>query len=137
MDVLLVKTDGNRLIAAYDSDLEKIKKLPIGETILCKITRPRNVLFHRKFFALLNLVFHNQEAYKNVDDLREDLIICAGFFTTRTNFYGETIKKAKSINFASMDEDEFSDLYNKVLDVIIDWFQFQRKEIIDNVASFY
>lgn len=135
MELLLVKNE-SAMIAAYDSDADKLARFGQGEMVLCKITRPRNIKFHRKFFALLNLVFHNQEAYTNIEDLREVLIIAAGFYTLRQNLDGVWQKKADSISFANMDEDTFSDLYNKVIDVVVKWIGCDRDDLLEAVAEF-
>lgn len=137
MEIMVVKTLSGGLKPAYDSDLEKFKKIPLNEKIRITYKKTRNIGFHRKFFALMNLVFQNQERYKFLDCLREDLIIEAGFFFEEVNLRGEVIKKAKSISFASMDENEFSELYNSVIDVIVEFFKFERQDIIDNIDQYF
>ena len=83
------------------------------------------------------MLFDNQERYNNVDDLREDLTIEAGFYPKRENIKGDVIKKANSISFASMDEFQFNELYNKTLDVIVKYFNFKKQDIIDNVEQYF
>ena len=137
MKILLVKTLNNSFKAAYDSDLERIKRIKAGEEILCEITRPRNIKFHRKFFALLNMVLNNQEIYNNIEDLRRDLTIEAGFFTERANWLGEVVKEPKSISFAAMDDDQFSEFYDAVINTIVRCFHFDKQDIIDNVSEYF
>jgi hypothetical protein len=55
----------------------------------------------------------------------------------RTNLHGEEIKKAKSISFASMDNDQFEEYYNAVLDQIVIHFNFGKQDIIDNVNQYF
>lgn len=137
MKFFVVKQLNNTLKVSFNSDYEKIKKLKVNEEYQCEIKRPRNIKFHRKFFALINMLFDNQEIYNNADDLRGDLIIEAGFYRVVTDFKGVEKKKPKSIKFSSMDEDEFSDLYNRVLDVIVQYFHFDKQSIIDNVEQYF
>lgn len=137
MELLLVKQLNNTFKCAYDSDLDKLKKVKANDIVSCTIKKPRNILFHRKFFALLNLVFQNQEIYQHLEDLRHDLTIEAGFFESRPNLYGEEIKKPKSISFAAMDEYEFNDFYSAVLDTIVRCFHFDRQDIIENVEQYF
>lgn len=137
MELYLVKQLNGSLLPAYDSDYEKVKKIKQGDTVKCEVTKPRNIKFHKKFFALMNLVYQNQERYEHIDDLREQLTIAAGYYTTTYTLEGVEQQKAKSISFAAMDELEFGELYNALLDVIIKYFHFDRIEIEQNLAEFY
>jgi len=137
MKLLLVKQFDNSFKVAYDSDYEKLKRIKPNEFVECEIKKKRNIMFHRKFFALINMVYSNQERYTNTTDLRNDITIEAGFYTIRENIQGETIKQANSISFASMDEHEFSDYYNKCLDVIVKYFKFDKQLIQDNIEQYF
>lgn len=137
MKLILVKQLNNTFKVAYDSDFEKLKYIKAGDKVMCEIRKPRNIGFHNKFFALIELVFQNQEVYKNKDDLRKDLIVEAGFYEQRVDFHGVVHHKPKSISFASMDEDEFQDLYNKVLDVIVQIFAWDKDDILDNIEQYF
>jgi len=137
MKVTLVKTLGGRIIAAYDDDKEKLNKIKAETMFVADVTMPRNIRFHKKYFALLNMVFQNQEIYRNLDDLRHDLTVEAGFYRERTNIYGEVVKEAESINFASMDDLKFSELYDRTIDVIVQHFHFDKQLIIDEVEQYY
>jgi len=122
---------------AYDSDFEISKKIKLNEPYEYEFKRPRNYKFHKKFFALVKMVFDNQEQYTNIEHLRKDLIIESGNYDLRHDLLGVEIREAKSISFASMSEDEFSELYNSVVDVIIKYFHFDKQEIADNVEQYY
>ena len=137
MELYLVKGLDNKFTCAYDSDYEKLKKIKPLQMVKCTITQPRNLGFHKKFFALIKMVYQNQEHYNNSDDLRHDLIVSAGFYETRVNFFGEEIQRAKSISFSSMKQDEFDELYNRVLDEIVKHFNFGKQDIIDNIEQFF
>lgn len=137
MELYLIKGLDNRFTVAHDSDYEKLKKIKPNEMVLCTITKPRNIGFHKKFFALMNMVFQNQEHYKNLDHLRHDLTVSAGFYTERVTVYGEVITEPKSISFSSMSEDEFQDLYNRVIDEIVKHFAFDKQDILDNIEQYF
>ena len=83
------------------------------------------------------MVYENQERYSNSDRLRKDLIIEAGFYDEWTDLQGVVQREAKSISFGSMKEDEFQDLYSRVIDVIVQYFHFEKQLIIDNVEQFF
>ena len=92
-------------------------------------------MFLRKYFALLNLAYDfwdpperepDKEWKKGVNPgksferFRKDVAIMAGFYDPVYRMNGDVVLEAKSISFASMDEDEFADLYSKTIDVLID-----------------
>lgn len=137
MKLTLVKNLNNTFSIAHNSDYEKAKKLKAGVQFECTVIKKRNYEFHKKYFALLNMLFENQEVYNNIDHLRKDLTVEAGFYEVRYNIKGEEIKEAKSVSFGSMKEEEFSDLYSKTLDAIVLHFNFEKQDIIDNVEQYF
>jgi len=135
--ITLVKADGNRFIPAYDSDWQMARKIKTGAIITVSFVKERNILLHKKFFSLINLVFDNQEIYTNIDDLRKDLTIEAGFYEEVSNmFTGEVYRKAKSINFSSMDDVEFSELYKAMIDTVVRVFGWSGKDIEENILEY-
>lgn len=137
MEISLVKLSDQTLKAAYDSDYERVIRMKVGEIYKCNVVMPRNYKFHKKMFALYNLVFENQELFDHIDDLRRELTIAAGFFETYHGLDGGLIKKAKSISFAEMEEDEFQDLYERTKDVICIHFRFTNELIEQNIHQYY
>ena len=126
MKLTVIPTSEYHLIPAYNSGYDKARKLKVGEEYEADIKQPRNPKFHRKFFAMLNVCLHHQpyiknttdEKFKNIDHLRNYLLIEAGYFEEFWTPKG-MMRKAKSMSFSKMDELEFNDLYSKVLDVVI------------------
>jgi hypothetical protein len=57
MELTLLKMSGGVLAPSTPEDAEAIRMLPIGSVIQAKGTGRRNLAFHRRFFALLNLTF--------------------------------------------------------------------------------
>lgn len=137
MKITLIKQLNNTFKIAYNSDYETAKKIALNEPIEFEFTKKRNVKFHRKFFALLNLVFENQEQYNNIEHLRKDLTISAGYYDLRHNFQGVEIVEPKSISFAKMDELEFIEFYNRIIDVVVKWLGIGKEEIIDNIEQYF
>ena len=137
MKIILIKQFDNSFKPAYDMDLEKLKRIKPNEFIECEIKKKRNIKFHRKFFALIDLVYQNQSTYINSEDLRADLIITAGYYTTYINIEGSVVKKADSISFAKMDEHSFNEFYSKIIDVIVLHFNFNKQLLIDEIEQFF
>ena len=137
MKITLCKQLNGTFKPAYNSDYELAKQIPLNESIEFEYTKKRNVKFHRKFFALLNLVYENQEVYNNIEHLRKDLTISAGFYEIRYNFEGVEIYEPKSISFAKMDDIEFAELYNRFIDVVVKWLGIDKQEILDNIECYF
>ena len=137
MKFTIVKQFNNTFKVAYDTDYDKMKRIKVGDFLECEIKKPRNYMFHKKFFALLNMVYQNQERYNNIDHLRNDLTIEAGYYTLRYNLENKEIYEANSISFSKMNEETFNEYYNKCLDVIVKYFNFDKQDIIDNVEQYF
>lgn len=137
MKFTLVKGLDNKFTLAFNSDLEKSKKLKAGVFFECEIKKKRNYMFHKKYFALINMVFDNQESYNNIDHLRHDITVEAGFYDKYINFQGVEVKKAKSVNFSNMDNIEFNELYNRSIDVIVKYFKFKKADILEHIEQYF
>jgi hypothetical protein len=122
---------------AFDSDIELSKKIKLNEVYVYDFKKPRNYKFHKKFFALINMVYQNQEQYTHIEHLRKDLIIESGNYDLRYDLLGVEIREAKSISFSSMDDIEFSELYDSVINVVIKYFHFDKDEILENIEQYY
>lgn len=121
---LLLYNTFQGLVPCYDKDYDEKKKLKIGEYYESSIKLVRNIKFHRKFFALINLSWqylpeHSTNFFKKVDLWREYVLILAGYTEP---YYSPTekkwLEKAKSISFDAMDQAQFDDVYNDVSRVI-------------------
>lgn len=113
------KWDGSKLIPFFNSGYDKTRKLKVGQLYECEVKQPRNLKFHRKFFALLNLAYDNQDFTDNFDRFRQAVMIEAGFSETIVNKQtGEVHVFPKSISFSKMSEEEFEVVYDKVHDYI-------------------
>jgi len=126
MEIYLVKTDQGHFIPAYDSDKGGANKIKPGEMVRCKITRPRNIKFHRKLFALLRLTMHNmpetlEEHFKSEEDLLDEIKLQTGLREKRITLGGKEYYKPGSISFTKMTQDEFDEFYSKAVDVILKW----------------
>jgi len=138
MKITLIKQFNNTFKVAFNADFEQSKKLKVGEEYQCEIKKPRNLKFHRMFFALVNMVYENQGNYLNIEELRHDLTIEAGFYYEVTNtFTGEIYKRPKSISFAKMDELEFKSFFTKFVNVVSVLLGVDNETIHENITSFY
>jgi hypothetical protein len=112
----------NSLVAGDEVAEAYVQKIPMGEFVEVDIRRPRNVQFHRKFFALLHVVFHNQERYEDFEAFRKEVTMRCGWWREHHHVTGKISYEAKSIAFHKMDEIEFAELYEKAISVILEHF---------------
>jgi|JI7StandDraft_1071085.scaffolds.fasta_scaffold08715_2 hypothetical protein len=136
MKIICTKRLDGSLKPRFEADEEAFKRIKAGEDVAVEITQPRDLIKHRKFFALINLVFNNQDVYTNATHLRHDLTVEAGFFELGYNFHGEEVRRPLSISFAKMEQDVFEDLYDKFIIAIIRNFHFELQDVLDEIAKF-
>ncbi len=98
-----------------DMGIEAMRKIGDNELVKVTWTRPRNVRFHRKFFAMLQIILANQEHYKSIDDLLGVCKLRIGHVRIVETAKGIERFPA-SISFANMDETEFSAFYDRAID---------------------
>lgn len=108
----------------YDEDLDEKKKLKLGEVYQADIRLVRNLAFHKKSFALLNLAWaylpeRTQNGFRSIDGFRAYITVAAGYYEVYFNpRLKEFVEVPKSWAFDSMDNAEFTEFYDKVKDVI-------------------
>ena len=85
------------------------------EVVKVEISRPRNVLHHRKFFALLDVIFPHQDEYVTEEDFRAAFTCALGYCTKVKTRTGATVLIPKSISFAKMDQRAFEQFFDRAL----------------------
>jgi len=94
----------------------------VGQVVRFKGTIPRNPLFHRKFFAMLNVGFDNQDKYDTLDAFRYEVMIRSGFYRVHHHLSGAISYEPESIAFGNMGEERFQKVYSACLDTILMYF---------------
>lgn len=104
-----------------------------GEIVKARITKPRNLRFHRKFFAMLKVGFEawdppppegfihqdGRHVAKDFESFRKDCLALAGYADPVYRLDGSFTLQARSMSFASMDETTFRKVYSEVANVIL------------------
>ena len=138
MKIALIKQANGFLKPYSEFDFEALKKIKANEIFEVEYKQSRNIKFHRKMFSLFNLAFENQSDYRSLDEMRYDLTIVSGYYDEYVNLItGEIYKKAKSISFASMDETEFSEYYEKVKETICKWLGITNEQIEEEIQQYF
>ena len=120
MKVLLTKNQYGCLAPGDSEATEVLSGIAQGEIVSCEIRRPRNIKFHRMFFALLGKAHENlpedlASLYPTVERFLMAIKCELGYFDMLQTPSGMLYPITRSINFASMDEDEFHKFYREVL----------------------
>lgn len=138
------KVTARGLAPMFGSDYDAKRKLKEGEEVLCTIRRPRNYKFHKKFFALLRVTFHNmqdsvaeQYGIRNEHDLLDCIKIELQMYDV-IRIGGSNVIRLGSISFAEMDETEFEEFYSRAVDIILARYLkgTDREELIQAIEDF-
>lgn len=115
-----VKRVGNVLVADGDDSADAMRELPAGKVLSAEVKQPRNVQFHRLFWALCKRIG---------DGVGADAEQIATVFKLSTGHYDVVVSKThgeirvpKSISFASLDQQGFSAFFEKcVQTAFLEW----------------
>jgi hypothetical protein len=105
---------------ADDGAEELLQRIKMGEIVEVELRRPRNIQHHRLFFALMNLVWQNidHEKYPTVEALIVRMKIDTGHRDEMVFEGGVLAYIPRSISFAAMSQDEFSQFFDRCCDWI-------------------
>lgn len=117
MEILLTR-NGDSLIPADYMGTEAIQRMKHGEAVRATVKRTRNVKHHRKFFALLSVVYDNQDRYATTEQLLIAVKIATGYYD-ECMIGPKLVCIPRSIAFDKMPQDEFEQLYAKALELIV------------------
>lgn len=146
MKLEFVKQAGGSLMPADDHTAEKMTKFKTGCQFPVDIKLPRNQSFHGKVFVFFGFCFEHwagghefQNESLQFDEFRRQLTISAGFYDqvfsiNKTDF---TIV-AKSLSFASMDQEEFEQCYNALIQAAMsNIFRSSDEQTLTRLMSFF
>lgn len=104
------------LEAQDDQGKDVLRKIKVGELVMCDITKPRNLGHHKKFWALLNCVWECAGDWSSPYAILIELKVRLGHVQKVViRETGEVVSVPKSISFAAMDQTAFDDFYEKSL----------------------
>ena len=112
------------LVPIDDESYDEKKRLRIGETYEVDVKLLRNYRFLKKAHALVNAAWvllgeRRQAAWRSKEGFRAYLTVTAGFYDVYYNTrLCQFVEAPKSWSFDRMEESEFSDLYERMKDVI-------------------
>lgn len=118
---VLMRRRGNALAAVDARTQEVISKIPGDADVYVWVKQARNPAHHRKFMSLVDLIHKHQTKYPSRDILLDAIKIAVGHCDTfiikdGTDRVGV---RPRSIAFEAMGQQEFSDFYERVLDIVV------------------
>lgn len=118
-DVLLIR-EGSHLAAADPISHDAIVAIKHGEYVTAKITRTRNPGHHRKWGAMMSLLFKNQDRYKTFEHFHLAVKQMLGFGDYVDTFDGRgKLFVPRSISFAKMGQAEFEQFYQEFESLVL------------------
>jgi hypothetical protein len=131
---------GEALIPSLPIDEIALGGVKQNQIVEVELKRPRNAMFHKKFFALIGIVLENTE-YQNSEQVLHLIKIKLGYYDTVINTDGEVFYMPRSISFSSMDNDSFGMFYNDTVDIVLsdfltNWQDSDIQNAIDQVVRF-
>lgn len=113
-------------LVPIDDDAYEVKqKLKVGQVYEADVKLDRNYKFHKKYFSLIRIAWeylleNEVKEFRTKEIFRKWCEIEAGNCDVVQLQDGSFLRLPKSIAFDQMGEDEFSELYERVKDVIWD-----------------
>lgn len=138
---LFIRRVGKTLVPASDFDYDMFSHIPEYRDILCTITVPRNLQYHKMFFAVLRLVVDNmpdaisqEYSITTVESLLDRLKIDLGEFTI-IELGEDKVMQLNSISFCKMDQSEFQAFFNRSVDIITKKYLpgVTREQLLNNI----
>jgi hypothetical protein len=114
-ELLLVRTFGG----FQASDKEALKKFELGKQYKAKITRPRSLKALARYWVLVQMILDNTDQFRSKEQLHSYLKIRAGHCTPIVaKSTGEVFLIADSIDFDTLDESEWHEVWKRIVDVV-------------------
>lgn len=114
---LIMRRSGQSLVPVDEAGFEDLDLIK-SDFVLVLVKQERNLAFHRKFMALIRLIYQNQSRYTSVDELLDVIKVLVGHSRVAISPNGEEVHSPKSISFAKMSEPEFRAFFDKVVDAV-------------------
>lgn len=104
---------------ADEMSIETAKRFKVGETYKAEITKPRSHKTLARYWVLCQMILDNTEMFRSKEQVSDYLKIRTGHSTSIVaKKTGEIFHVANSIDFDSVDEAQFAELWSRICDVV-------------------
>jgi hypothetical protein len=134
---VLMRKDFGGLKPDSESAYKVLGKIGSGAVVTVDVKDPRrrSVKQNNLFHVLLNRAFDNQEYYPTVQMFRYALTVRLGYFEKFKFIDGEVIPVPKSLAFANMTHEEFSQFMDEAAAAIGGMLGMDKDELLAEVYS--
>lgn len=102
-----------------------------GERVVLTLRRPRNLEHHNKLFAILGRIVKGSGQWHSTEELLDDLMRALKRGEYRTcKLTGAQVWVRERINFESMDQKAFAELYDQIKALLLDNLGFDPEELL-------
>jgi hypothetical protein len=141
MAKILLKRTLTGFSPADEASLEITRRYKVGEIYRADVVKPRSGPHHRLCLALLSMTYHNlplkyEQRWKSFDEFRYGVAIDAGHCIELVTPSGEIFKQARSINYDSLDEEEFSAVMPRLMTVCADILGMETPDLAGEVSRY-
>lgn len=121
MAAILVKRTLSGLAPADDAAAAVLRRIDLGTVMLADVRRPRNLSAHRRWWALVNMIYANSDIYPSPDVAHCHLKLLAGCAdAVALKGTGEIVMVPKSMSFSAMDETEFQAVWQRAVKAVVE-----------------
>jgi hypothetical protein len=129
MTTVWVRRVGSNLVP-YDKDAaEEFEKLPRGKPIKADLKQPRNLEFHRLYWALCSRIGHG--IGKDAEWVDWALRVETGHADVFMTTGGREVLRVRSISFAEMDEVAFRTFFNEAVQIVYERWKIDPASVAD------
>lgn len=131
MTILYLRRIGNALYPDGDESISELLKLPFGKSFRAEVKQPRNVQFHRLYFALCKRIADG--VGRDAEEISTIFKFATGHVEqVHSRTYGY-IKVPRSISFAKLDNAAFTEFFSKCVEVALTEWGIDGADIADLV----
>lgn len=117
MKLIFRKSLGS-LVPEDQEAIDAMAKIKHGDLVHVEVKRTRNLKHHRLYWALINLVFDNQERFTSPQQIHNALKEAAGLYETQMRLDGKPMRVLASTSFEDMDQTAFAKYYDQCCDIL-------------------
>lgn len=135
MSEFYVRRVGNALLPDGDESVAAFAMIPFGKPMRCELKQPRNLQFHKLFWALCSRIASGL-GRENItsETVATMLKLATGHFDLYVSkTYGE-VRMPKSVSFAKMDGLQFREFFERCVKVVYDEWGIDPSAVADLLA---
>lgn len=115
---LIFRKSHGALVPEDQEAQDAMAKIKHGDLVHVEVKRTRNLKHHRLYWALVNLVFDNQEKFATPQQIHNALKEAAGLYETQMRLDGRPMRVLSSTSFEDMDQGAFAKYYDQCCDIL-------------------